>query len=248
MFTASTIVPSYNEKISESLVKSNIGTKILSVMGLCRSFWTYLMSYCSKFLDLINKFAVNYVWFYSKQVVKKFWDINLELSNNRQSQIVYAKFNENYKKSSSFIAKKTLEKYIGGFRAPPMAFMPNIAKPIKDTITPYKQIPAINIKMQKEELDDLDEELDIATPIENEITPIENEPEPVDKKALLRKKIADKKAQRTGMAPRHSPLMDSKSAEEMIETMMRDNNFDNIMKQMSNMDPVQMKKIMQNMR
>ena len=317
MFLMSNLVSVFKQDLNEKLSKSNIGNKILDLITYYYNTYIVSKKLGQKILEYIKIFIKDYLWVYIKIIYNKFIKINKELSNNSQSKIVKTKLDDKYSNAKNYITEQVAQPFfIKSFQSAlgndPFA-MANLNKEIvTNKKNPYKNSllnQGMNMNIisntevnDKDDLDDLDEELDLtnvlevsksqiddAEKLEKELSQKElsqkkelsrkqsapksvtSEPKlltPEERRAALRRKVAEKKGSRTGvknqqttqnqiaMQNQMANLMNMPGMNEMMENMFKGDNLEKIMKQMPkdktngqipNIDQEQVKKMMRSM-
>lgn len=240
-------------KIYSNLSKSNLGNKILNMVD--DYYNVYIaprkIEYC------LYRIFKN-ILYYCRLYINRLWELNIELSNNEQSQNIINYLNNKYQNAKNTIIEMVVKPYF-------IKLMENM---LNNDINYYKDIlDSDNIDM--DDISNIDDDLDI------DINNISNDHKDEninivdEKKRKLKKRISEKKAIRVGDIPRKCKYVNSKSMNkdmfnltnmptmnEMMETMLKSDNIEKIMKQIPpeklnmqtpNLDPEIMKQVMQSM-
>ncbi|XWV26572.1 hypothetical protein QJ857_gp0495 [Tupanvirus soda lake] len=285
MFFMSSMVQMFKQQINDKLSKSNVGNKILNAINYYYNTYIISKKLGKKIMDFSKFVVLNYVWVYCKIVFYKFLKINNELSENTQSQIVKTKLDNKYSGVKNYISEEVIQPFFiksfqSALESNPFAVINNIDK---DNQKPYKNtLSNQNINMsfltntkinQNENIDDLDDDLDLSNvpevpkeQIEQTIISEQEKPKVLtteEKRAALKRKMADKRANRGGanrnqksMQNNMANLMNMPGMNEMMETMLKGDNLEKLMKQipgdkvgmqMPNVDAEQMKQLIRAM-
>lgn len=240
-------------KIYINLSKTYLGNKILNMIN------DYYNVYIApKKIGYHLCLIFKNILYYCKQYINRLWKLNVELSNNEQSQNIINYLDNKYQNAKMNMIEMFIKPYF-------IKLMENM---LNNDINYYKDI-LDNDDIYMDDISNIDDDLDmdinnISNDNKNENINIVDE-----KKKKLKKRILEKKAIRVGDIPRKCKYVNSKSMNkdlfnltnmpsmnEMMETMLKSDNIEKIMKQLPpeklnmqtpNMDPELMKQLMQSM-
>jgi len=289
MLSMSGIMRLFSSKIYAFLSGSYIGNKLLNLFNNYYNIYVglkrYMVRICNYFVKWLRK-----LWVYTKLLFGRFRNIHGNLAGNTKSISVRNTMYSKYNTAQSYLFFKmfnpsSLNLFTNILNTDPF-------HPKRDTLSDQYKNPKSNqgINMnfltntqlnETNDDDDLDDNLDdTETIIHTEQEPeqekiVEEKPvEPIEldkpltkaeKRAALKRKIAEKRANRTGVTARNAKQMQQNMEKfsnipdmnDMMKTMMQGDNLEKIMKQVSldklgmsipNMTPAQIQQLAKEMK
>lgn len=238
LFFISGFTKFFKQTMMQHLSKSMTGTKILEFLNYYYNAYILSKKCCEKMITCLNNLLQRYVWVFIKTTYYKFVKINSELCDNEQSNHIKNNFDEKYLGTKCYIIEKYLQPYFiksfkDALKNDPFTIMNSKIKSdpflYKNNLTNQNINMNLleNIKINQNNVDDLDDDLD-----DNSDNIVENKSDiKIQQRAILKKKLIEKKNKRTNSQRQNSiNIADMNS---MLKTMTTDNNFEKLLKQIS---------------
>lgn len=264
--------------LEDRLSSSNLGRTLLSTLNYCYNTYILPIKLSDYLFRGVCYLYEHYLSVYGMAIYRILKQTNTDFCDNTKSQMIINKMDEKYTDIKQALFKKYLQQSMFGAMNSTMGQDPfNFSKSLK-----LSHInPQINTEMNflkesqvediEDDLDDSTEEIESVTPPEpTQETPEKNDPidnaqkaveeaqrAQVERQKMLKRKIAAKKAGRTGGRSNQaaqqqvSNMMSMPGMDKIMEEMMKGDNLKNIMQQFPqdkmNGDPEQMKKMLKSM-